>query len=80
MNHKWREESLSRLNAMAANRAPDFWPPPCEVCGVGWKVTPGGRWFIEHSYPHQAPGVFASQPALLPAPKPRDPLLEDDAA
>jgi len=68
---------MSKFLAVANGRDVKLWPAPCEVCGVETKMTPAGRWHIEHAYPHVAPGVFATAPRMIPPPKIRDPLLDD---
>jgi hypothetical protein len=72
----WREHAESKFLAQANGRDVKHWPSPCEVCGVEYKLTPAGRWFIEHAFPHGKPGVFATQPMERPA-APQDPLLDE---
>jgi hypothetical protein len=75
-NPHWREQSMSKMVAMANGIQTDGWPAPCEVCGAECQITPAGRWFVEHAYPHVRPGVFATQPVMTRPEKVRDPLLE----
>lgn len=77
VNPHWREQSLSKTLAVAQGISTVGWPAPCEVCGAEVKITPAGRWFIEHAYPHVRPGVFATQPVMTRPAKVRDPLLEE---
>jgi hypothetical protein len=71
----WREHAESKFLAQANGRDVKYWPAPCEICGVEYKLTPAGRWHIEHAYPHGKPGVFATQPMEAPR-EVQDPLLD----
>ena len=72
----WREHAESKFLAQANGRDVRDWPAPCEVCGREYRLTPAGRWFVDHSFPHGKPGVFATQPMERPRVV-DDPLLEE---
>ena len=47
-NLPWYREAQTELQAREAGRAPANWPEPCRLCGAVWRLTPGGRWLIDH--------------------------------
>jgi hypothetical protein len=49
VNQQWREQTLTQSqHLMTGKPAPECWPAPCDICTAPWRLTPGGRWFIEH--------------------------------
>jgi hypothetical protein len=48
-------DALTRLQAIEAGRNIAEWPQPCAHCGAQWRLTPKGRWLIDH-FPHESTG------------------------
>lgn len=48
----WLERLRTRPQAADDPQVPRdviaSWPNPCKVCGAHWKLTPAGRFHIEH--------------------------------
>ena len=59
----WLENLRSQQAAILDGVAPKVWEPPCEHCGASYKLTPGGRWYIQHLAP------WPKQERPLEAPK-----------
>jgi hypothetical protein len=62
--------AVTRLQAQAQGRDIPEWPGPCEICGALYRLTPKGRWMIDH-FPHEQMGPL---PDLNP---PRRPYVDD---
>jgi hypothetical protein len=63
-------DAVTLLQAKEVGRDLAYWPPACEHCGAQWKLTPKGRWLMDH-FPHEMAGPL---PDLE---RPRRPYADD---